>query len=395
MGLLDDSATVYGWRLVAFTTWLEKCQPGFMDIQSEIDRKALAVEYFTTYLQEGKLPELPEEVRFIVTRSGDSNFRLIAHPSKKVRDHVSNLERELLIMEPTRIGYYELYDHFQTQIRALINKSNKIDKVVGWYLETMIYRRIDLIQITRSLAWKLMLYNLYDHLAREGFNLSSICNLIDLILSIFGNSGNLYSRILSDPHPVQRLRRRVETHLVESNTPTREAVDQAIVNACNLEVLMDLIYQNLKLEVQNLDRDWGPSGRSEIPHGTRWGTQDIINLSSRAVEGDTNWVSEWSPLDSEPDDSSFDPYVESRLQTLETLSDYEKLVIYVRLCMWDSEVMFKENQDPQLILKAVSGILEPPPSVERWSVPPTIKIRGLCHASDLGYQIITPNESRR
>lgn len=392
MGLFDNPATVYTRRLVAFTTWLEKCQAGFMDIPSQMGRKALAIEYFTTYLQQGKLPELPEETGFLVKKSGDSDFRLIPHPSQKVRDHLSNLERELLIMDPTRIGYYRLYDHFQMQIRVLINnKRNKIDKVVGWYLETMIYRRIDLIQTTRSLVWKLMLYNLSNQLAIEGFSLSSICNLIDYILTIFGNSGDFYSQILSDCNPVQRLRRKINAHLAGSNTSTREAVDRAIANSCNLEILMHLIDQNLKSEVQNLDRDWGPSGRSEGPHATQWGTRDIVNLSSRMMEGETNWALEWNPSDPEPDDCSLDPYVESRLQTLETLSDSEKLVMYVRLRMWDSEVMFKENQDPQLIRKAVSCILEPPTV----SVSPAIKIWGQCRASDLGYQITTPDESRR
>lgn len=396
MGLFDDPATVYDRRLGAFTTWLEKCQPGFMDIQSEVGRKALAIEYFNTYLQEGKLPELPEETGFLVKKSGNSDFRLIPHPSQKVRDHLSNLERELLMMNPRRIGCYGLYDHFQTQIRVLLNNErNKIDKVVGWYLETMIYRRIDLIQITCSLAWKLVLYNLSNRLAIEGFNLSSICNLIDYILTIFGNSGDFYSRILSHPNPVQQLRRRVNAHLAGCNTPTREAVDRAIVDACSLEVLMELVNQNLKLELQNLDRDWGLSGRPEGPHATQWGTQDVVNLSSRALEDEANWVLQWSPSDLEPDDCSLDPYVESRLQTLETLSDYEKLVMYVRLRMWDSEVMFKENQDPQLVPKAVRSILGPPPRIERRSVRPIIKIRGPCSASDLGYQMTTPNESRR
>lgn len=392
MGLFDDPAAVYNRRLVAFTTWLQKCQPGFMDIQSEVGRKALATEYFTTYLQEGKLPELPEETGFLVKKSGDSDFRLIPHPSQKVRDHLSNLERELLMMNPRRIGCYGLYDHFQTQIRVLLNNQrNKIDKVVGWYLETMIYRRIDLIQITCSLAWKLMLYNLSNRLVIEGFNLSSICNLIDYILTIFGNSGDFYSRILSHPNPVQQLRPKVNAHLARCNTPTREAVDRAIVDACNLGVLMDLIDQNLKLELQNLDRNWGTSGYSEGPDGTQWGTQDIINLSSRPVAGETNWALEWRASDPEPRDCSVDPYLESRLQTLETLSDCEKLVMYVRLRMWDSEVMFKENQDPQLVRKAVSHILQP----LTISVPLAIRIRGQCRASDLRYQMTTPKEFQR
>jgi hypothetical protein len=392
MGLFDDPAAAYNRRLVAFTTWLERCQPGFMDIKSELGRKALAIQYFTTYIQEGKLPGLPEDTGFIVKGSGNSDFRLIPHPSKKVRDHLSNLERQLLIVDHRRVGCYELYNLFEIKIRALINENNKIDKVVGWYLETMIYRRIDLIQIARSLSWKLMLHNLYDQLVREGFNLFSICNLIDYIL---GDSRNFYSQVFSDLNLVQGLRRKVKAHLERSNTPTREAVDRAIVNACNLEVLMDLIYRNLKSEVRDLDRDWGPSGCSEIHHGTQWGIQDIINLSSRAVEDETNWVSEWNPSDPEPDNFSYDPYVESRLQSLETMSNSEKLVMYVRLCMSDSEVMFKENQDPQLIPKAVSCILEPSPPVERWNAPPAINIRGQCRASDLGYQIITPNEYQR
>ena len=411
MGLFDNPVAVYDRRLGAFTTWLEKCQPGFMDIQSEVGRKALAIEYFNTYLQKGKLPELPEEIGFLVKKSGDSDFRLIPHPSQKVQDHLSNLERELLTMDLTYIGFHGLYGFFGTKIRALINnKRNPIDKVVGWYLETMIYRRIDLIQTTRSLTWKLMLYNLSNQLAIEGFSFSSIYNLIDYILSIFGNSGDFYSRILSDSDPVQRLRRKVNAHLWGSNTPTREAVDRAIVNACNIEVLMGLIARNLKSEVQNLDRDWGSLGRSEGPYGTQWGTRDLVNLSSRAVEGQTNWTLEWNPSDPEPDDYSLgprgsagspeglgplDPYVESRLQTLETLSDYQKLVMYVRLRMWDSGVMFKENADPQLIRKAVSGILCPPPRIERGSVQPVIKIRSPCRASDLGYQMIRPNESRQ
>ena len=153
MGLFDNPAMVYNRRLMAFTTWLEECQPGFMDIQSDVGRKAVSIEYFTTYLQQGKLPDLSEEIGFLVRKCGDSDFRLIPHPSQKVQDHLSNLERELLTMDLMYIGFHGLYDLFGNKIRALINnKRNPIDKVVGWYLETMIYRRIDLVQTTRSLT---------------------------------------------------------------------------------------------------------------------------------------------------------------------------------------------------------------------------------------------------
>ena len=93
-----------------------------------------------------------------------------------------------------------------------------------------------------------MLYNLSNQLAIEGFSFSSICNLI---LAIFRDSGHFYGRILPDPNQVQRLRRKVNAHLAGSNTPTREAIDRAIVNACKSEILMDLIDGNLRLEVQS------------------------------------------------------------------------------------------------------------------------------------------------
>ena len=393
MGLFDEPTPPYDRRLCAFTTWLEKCQPGFMDIQSEVSRKALAIEHFNTYIREGRLPELPEDIGLLVKKSGHSGFRLTPCPSQRVRDHLSNLERKLLMMNPTRLGCYGLYSYFQMQIRVLLNNINNIDRVVGWYLETMIYRKIDLIQITRSLTWKLMLYNLSNQLAVQGFNLRSICNIIDYILEIFGNSADFYSRILSDLNPVQQLRRKVNTHLSGCNTPTREAVDRAILDACKLEVLMDLIDQSLKSEVGNLDRDWELSGCSEDPHTTQWGTHDIVNLSSRALQDETHWVSQWNPSDPHPGDCSLDPYLGYRLRTLNTMSNYEKLVMYIRLRMWDSEVVFKENQDPQIIRKAVSRILDPPSQAERGYVPPAIEIRGPCLASDLGYRMTTPNES--
>lgn len=397
MGLFDDPDAVYNRRLAAFTTWLETCQPGFINIKSKADRKARARQYFATYLQVGKLPDLPEETEFLVRKSRGYpralGLHVIPHPSKKVKDHLSNLERQLLqlLMRPRCRGYYELYGLFQEKIKFLIaDKQNPIDRVVGWYLETMIFRKIDLIQISRSFAWRLMLYNLLNQLTREGFSHPSVCNLIDYVLSIFGNSAYLYSLILSDSNAVQQLRRQVKARLGGSDTHTKEAVDRAIINACNLEILMDLIDRNLKLEVQNLDRNWEPIHRrpdSSDPSTSQWGTQDIVNLVS--VDGETHWTSEWRASDPEPTDSSLDPGVEARIQTVESMSDSEKLVMYARICMWDWEVVFRENQDPQLIPKAVSRILEP----ATVSLPPEITIRGPCRRSDLGCQTTTPLRS--
>lgn len=376
-------------------TWLERCQPGFINIKSEVDRTARARQYFTTYIREGKLPELPVEAGLISKIPERLSLRLAPHPSQKVRDHLSNLERELFMMDPTRLGSPSQYDHFQTRIRALINKKrNKIDKVIGWYLSTMIFRSIDLMQTTRSLTWKLMLFNLSQQLPREGFNVESTYNLIEYILSIFAESGKFYGQIFSNANQVQRLRRRVETHLARSGTTTREAADRAIVNACSLEILMDLVDRSLKLEVQDLNRIlvWSHT------QGTQWGTLDIIQLS-RAADEDPR-LTEWGPVlissnpdpilmlsGLDPEDCSLvpleiDPYVQCRLQTLETMSDYEKLVMYVRIRLSDSKLLCRENLDPQRIPKAVSWILEPP------SLPPVIKIRGSCSASDMGYQIV-------
>ncbi len=344
-----------------FRWWLTDYQPGFSALP-ESEQKNLAGSYFDQYARSGRLPPLPKDELIIPMTPGKK-----AIPNAKINDWVQNLETQLV---QTFLHDTQLRDNLQwieDTISTIVDK--KVDQVVAGYLTYPLIYRANKLNGIYQILQNLIHHSIRYSLEQARFRTPDLKMILNVVSQISLNDGYRLVRVYGDQSLVEEFIAKFDPYISNNSAEMCTDIKDTIRKGCSLDTLYEMIYDRIYSLLSN-------GLNPDIAYDFNQSPM-IYKFEQLFIPDNQSLSHKW--YDDIPAVSN--PHLESRLRSLETMTNEEHMELYLRVFMPKTTMRFYAT------IKDVFLFITQPENLWTIANKPQKRIKGRCTQKDI--QVIT------